>query len=153
MANQILPTIPENTGAYVDSQPTLHDLYAMNWLLAGQDSGNANPNLKANPLYGYGNAPAEYSDIAGQFDDRGYLDALNQAANTQASRDDITQMLNLLKNAQEYEVDNNLQLMLGDSAPDLQARANGFRGLYGDMVANLLQGTPKGQQIINAISK
>ena len=65
----------------------------------------------------------------------------------------MTQMFNLLKNAQEYETDNNLQMILGDSAPDLQARANGFRGLYGDMVANLLQGTPKGQQIINAISK
>lgn len=155
MANQnpILPALPENTGAYVDSQPTLHDLYAMNWLMAGQDSGNANPNLKANPLYGYGNAPLGYGDIAEQFNDRGYLNDLNQAANTQADREAMTQMLNLLKNAQEYEVDNNLQLMLGDTAPDLQARANGFRGLYGDMVANLLQGTPKGQQIINAISK
>jgi hypothetical protein len=154
MANQnsMIPAIPENSEAYVDSQPTLHDLYAMSWLLAGKDSRNANPNIKGNPLHGYGNAPAEYSDIAGQFDDRGYLDALNQAANTQASRDDITQMLNLLKNAQEYNIDTNKQLILGDRAPDLQARANGFRGLYGDMVVDLLQNTPKGQQIINALA-
>lgn len=151
--NPIIPAIPEDTGAYVDSQPNLHDLYAMSWLLAGKDSRNANPNLKASPLYGYGNAPAEYSDVAAQFEDRGYLNDLNQAANTQADRDAMTQMFNLLKNAQEYNVDNNKQLMLGDTLPDLQARGNGFRGLYGNMVVDLLQNTPQGQQIINAISK
>ena len=151
--NPIIPAVPENTGAYVDSQPNLHDLYAMSWLAAGGDSRNANPNLKANPLYGYGNAPMDYSDVAAAFDDRGYLNDLNQAANSQADRDAITQMTNLLRNAQEYEIDNNLQLMLGDVAPDLQARGNGFRGLYGNMVVDLLQNAPQGQQIINTISK
>lgn len=152
-------------GPYATETPSLHDLYAMNWLMASEDKQNANPNLKANPLYGYGNAPLEfdYSNydtpldvpegqdaVAGYFEDRGLLDFL-ESGRSQADRDAIAQAFSLLRNAQEYELDNNIQTMLGDALPDLQKRANENRGLYGDMVVDLLQGTPRGRQIIDSI--
>ena len=146
-------------------QPTLHDIYAMAWLMASHDTRNANPNLQANPLYGYGNAPLEFDyrnyespldipegqdAVAGYFEDRGLADKLYSVTNSAQLQDDFAKAFTLLRNAQEYE-NNDAQWVLGDSVQDIQKANGGYRGLYGDMVANLLEGTPKGRQIIDSI--
>lgn len=132
--------------------------------LSNTEASLANPNIKGNPLYGYG-TPAlsfdgseyPYDPDAGERmvpDNRDTLTyhfwenglAPNTADfernATQAQKDQLAREFTLLRNINDYA----RQQRLDNFAADQRQRS-----LYGDTLVDLLQNTPKGQQILDYI--
>ena len=140
--------------------------------LSNTESRTANPNIKGNPLYGYGN-PAlsydglEYQDPAYLTDDSvewdssripedqdmldyhfwqngslGDTEVLFRDAATQEQKDDLARAFTLLRNMNDYQRQQNLDAFVAEQRQ---------RDLYGDTLVDLLQNSPKGQSILEPI--
>ena len=127
---------------------------------AGAEDPNYQPlNLHPNMIYGYGtkprdleptidppNAPDWYNATTYFLEDEdpGLLNWYeeNYLNADQKTKDDFNRSMQLLENAEHYNRDQSLQQ---------QAAEMRQRNLYGDTLVDLLQNTPQGQSILNAI--
>lgn len=130
-----------------------------------QMEGGVNPNLKANPIYGYGSPVLEYdfdedkypwSDELGDYtkpkdqdtlfhhfywkgDD--YVKLFNDMTD-QVGPDNLARAFTLLRNANDWKH--------GQEAEEV-AKIGRDRNLYGETLYNLLHETPQGQSLLNTI--
>lgn len=124
--------------------------------LSNTDIRNANLNLKANPIYGYGNLPLEYdysgydgpADVPegqdvlyGYFEDIGKAGALDAAPflMSPSEKGGFARAFTALRNYNDWQREQELEQ---------QANEQRQRSLYGDTLVDLLQNTPEGQSIL-----
>ena len=152
------------TGSGLSQAETLDALKGIVNELSNEEIQTANPNIKGNPLYGYG-APAlsydghEYPYIP-EWDEHAVpegqdtlnwhfwnnptfwdtVDFHNQA--NQEQKDQLAREFTLLRNANDYRRQQDLDQFMAEQRQ---------RNVYGDTLVDLLQNSPQGQSILDYI--
>lgn len=138
--------------------------------LSDTEMQTANPNIKGNPLYGYGNPALSYDGM--EYQDPGVLEnddwdpdkipedqdrldyhfwhngslgdaeVLFRDMATPEQKDELARAFTLLRNMNDYERQRNLDDFTAEQRQ---------RDLYGDMLVDLLQNKPEGRSILDPI--
>ena len=160
--------IPDNTPAAAPTQGQLDNIAKSmandtvnRMIMAGAEDPDYQPlNLHPNMIYGYGTKPRDLEPVFGtpaerpewysattdflEEEDPGLLDwyLSNISGADDKTRNDFNRYMQVLENREHYNRDQELQQ---------QAAEMRQRNLYGDTLVDLLQNTPQGQSILNAI--